>query len=133
MGGHKFGVDQDEILIINVIKRIGWFWGGRAKRVHPKITNSFDNINYHNCFYLHPLPLKEDCSSYSYPFYKSSSKVNQDGQHANQVMETTKMPKLEISQNSSQATWGNMLIESVLIHKYKLKKIEFINIQSLDE
>ncbi|KAJ6249287.1 hypothetical protein M0813_17171 [Anaeramoeba flamelloides] len=55
MGGHKFGVDQDEILIINVIKRIGWFWGGRAKRVHPKITNSFDNINNNNFFYLHPL------------------------------------------------------------------------------
>ncbi|KAJ6241377.1 transcription factor myb23 [Anaeramoeba flamelloides] len=54
MGGHKFGVDQDEILIINVIKRIGWFWGGRAKRVHPKITNSFDNINNNNFFYLHP-------------------------------------------------------------------------------
>ncbi|KAJ6247560.1 hypothetical protein M0813_18531 [Anaeramoeba flamelloides] len=57
MGGHKFGVDQDEILIINVIKRIGWFWGGRAKRVHPKITNSFDNMNNNNLFYLHPLPL----------------------------------------------------------------------------
>ncbi|KAJ6240473.1 hypothetical protein M0813_24186 [Anaeramoeba flamelloides] len=56
MGGKKFGVDQDEILIINVIKRIGWFWGGRAKRVHPKITNSFDNINNNNLFYLRPLP-----------------------------------------------------------------------------
>ncbi|KAJ6240474.1 hypothetical protein M0813_24187 [Anaeramoeba flamelloides] len=56
MGGKKFGVDQDEILIINVIKRIGWFWGGRAKRVHPKTPNSFDNINNNNFFYLRPLP-----------------------------------------------------------------------------
>ncbi|KAJ6243343.1 hypothetical protein M0813_21780 [Anaeramoeba flamelloides] len=55
--GTNFGVDQDEILIINVIKRIGWFWGGRAKRVHPKITNSFDDINNNNYFYLHPLPV----------------------------------------------------------------------------
>ncbi|KAJ6250442.1 hypothetical protein M0813_15928 [Anaeramoeba flamelloides] len=59
MGGHKFGVDQDEILIINVIKRIGWFWGGRAKRVHPKIPNSFDNINNNNFFYPPPSGMNE--------------------------------------------------------------------------